>query len=472
MTPYNLDFSKARILVVGDIMLDRYWHGHASRISPEAPVPVMKVNRIEERPGGAGNVALNVAALGAETILLGITGDDEASYLLEEYFHKTKINCKLQRIENFPTITKLRAVSHHQQLIRLDFEESLDHQYTESLLTEYKRFLPNVDAVILSDYGKGTLHHSSLFISLAKEHNVPVFIDPKSLDFSVYQGATVITPNLKEFEAVVGPCHDEDEMTARAQKLLKTHDFAALLVTRGEQGMSLFRQHETPVHIPVHAQEVFDVTGAGDTVIATLATAVAMGINLEEAIFLANAAASVSVSKLGASTVTIPELRRAVHNLHEGGILEEDDLLLAVQDAKAHGEKIVMTNGCFDILHAGHVHYLNEAKKLGDRLIIAVNDDDSVRRLKGPTRPVNTIAKRMAVLAGLSAVDWVVPFSEDTPERLICKVLPDVLVKGGDWKPEQIAGGQCVLDNGGDVKIIEFLEGHSTTSTIDRIKDA
>lgn len=465
------NFTKARVLVIGDIMLDRYWYGDAKRISPEAPVPVMRVTNIEERPGGAGNVALNLASLGAQVTLIGITGNDREADILENFLKAKNIYCHLERASDRPTITKLRVISQHQQLIRLDFEETFQNDHVTHILPIVEKALREVDAVILSDYGKGTLKDSQTFIKLAKKAKVPVYIDPKNLDFSVYQDATILTPNFKEFVAAVGPCADENEITEKAQKLIKKFDLQALLVTRGEHGMSLFQAGKEPLHIPTHAQEVFDVTGAGDTVIATLVASLSVGCDLPRAVKLANIAAGISVSKLGAATVSVPELRRKLNCYHQGGILTEDALAIAVEDAKAFGEKVVMTNGCFDILHAGHVHYLEQAKSLGDRLIVAVNDDASVKKIKGNGRPINPLAHRMEVIAALASVDWVVSFSEDTPERLVCRLLPDVLVKGGDWKPEQIAGSKCVLENGGEVHSLDFVEGHSTTSMISKISE-
>lgn len=466
-----LDFSKARVLVVGDVMLDRYWHGPVSRISPEAPVPVVHVQQSEERPGGAGNVALNIRALGAQVTLLGVVGCDHYATELIERLQAAKINCLMQHLPDSPTITKLRVLSRHQQLIRLDFEERLNSINYQQLAKDFTEQLNQTDIIILSDYGKGTLAHAIDLIKIANEKNIPILVDPKNNDFSVYQGATIITPNMKEFEEVVGHCEHESDITEKGQQLLAKYNFQALLVTRGEKGMTLIRSQQAELHIPSEAKEVYDVSGAGDTVIGTLATAYASGFNLPEAVFLANIAAGIVVGKLGTATTSLPELKQALASNKEltSGVVNEEQLILALAEAHARGERIVMTNGCFDILHAGHVYYLEEAKALGDRLIVAVNDDDSVMRLKGPGRPINSVEKRMAVLAGLASVDWVVPFSEDTPERLICKLLPDILVKGGDYKPEQIAGGKCVIANGGEVKILSFLEGHSTTSVIEKI---
>jgi D-beta-D-heptose 7-phosphate kinase/D-beta-D-heptose 1-phosphate adenosyltransferase len=299
-------------------------------------------------------------------------------------------------------------------------------------------------------------------------------VDPKGADFSLYRGATLITPNLNEFEAVVGPCADEHELVSRGNVLIKDQQLDALLVTRGEHGMTLLRGGEKELHLPTQAREVFDVTGAGDTVISVMAVALGAGASLPDATALANLAAGIVVGKLGTATVSLPELRRTVqeHQNTGSGVVSEEQLVVMVEDARVHGESIVMTNGCFDILHAGHVAYLERAKQQGDRLIVAVNDDNSVRQLKGPGRPVNSCERRMAVLAALGSVDWVVPFSEDTPERLICRLLPDLLVKGGDYKPEDIAGYRCVKDNGGDVRVLGFEDGCSTSDIIDVIRKA
>jgi len=465
------DFSSANVLVVGDVMLDRYWHGPTSRISPEAPVPVVQVRESEERPGGAGNVALNVSALGGQATLVGLVGDDEAGERLGKLMTTMGVHCRLVAQEGKPTITKLRVISRHQQLIRVDFEDSFFGCDDTSVIDAFDLSLAESGAIIVSDYGKGTLQNTQQLIAKARSAGKHVLVDPKGSDFSRYRGATLITPNLSEFEAVVGPCADEAEIVTKGLKLIEEIELEALLVTRGEQGMTLIRSDDEPLHLPTHAREVFDVTGAGDTVISLLAAALAAGQSLEQATALSNLAAGIVVGKLGTATVSVPELQRALHQLDESeqNVVTENQLLELVDIARAHGERIVMTNGCFDILHAGHVTYLNQARRLGDRLIVAVNDDASVKRLKGQSRPVNHLQERMEVLAGLGSVDWVVPFSEDTPERLICSVLPDVLVKGGDYRPEQIAGYDCVKLNGGEVVVLAYREGCSTTRIIESI---
>ncbi|MBF4245805.1 bifunctional D-glycero-beta-D-manno-heptose-7-phosphate kinase/D-glycero-beta-D-manno-heptose 1-phosphate adenylyltransferase HldE [Vibrio anguillarum] len=472
MKPILPDYNDAGVLIIGDVMLDRYWYGPTGRISPEAPVPVVKVENSEERPGGAANVAMNIASLGGHAHIIGLTGVDEPANVLTETLTALKVSCDFVALPNYPTITKLRVLSRGQQLIRLDFEDKFENTDPELILSRMDLALPKVKAVILSDYAKGALEHVQQLIQKARAANVPVFIDPKGADFERYRGATLLTPNMSEFEQVVGKVKTEQELVEKGFALIEQFDLGALLVTRSEHGMTLLQRNQKPFHLPTLAKEVYDVTGAGDTVISVLAASVAAGKPLDEACALANAAAGVVVGKLGTSTVSTIELAEAVHGSKDTdyGVISEQALIDAVKVAQAQGEKVVMTNGCFDILHAGHVSYLNHAAKLGDRLIVAVNTDESVKRLKGPGRPVNTTDRRMAVLAALGAVDWVVPFSEDTPQRLIAAVLPNLLVKGGDYKPEDIAGGEEVIAAGGEVKVLNFEDGCSTTEIIEAIK--
>ncbi|MDE1485867.1 bifunctional D-glycero-beta-D-manno-heptose-7-phosphate kinase/D-glycero-beta-D-manno-heptose 1-phosphate adenylyltransferase HldE [Xenorhabdus bovienii] len=467
------DFHRAGVLVVGDVMLDRYWYGPTSRISPEAPVPVVKVDTIEERPGGAANVAMNIASLGANAHLIGLTGIDDAARALNEKLSSVKVQCNFVAVPTHPTITKLRVLSRNQQLIRLDFEESFQNVDAQPMLEKIQQSLPHVGALVLSDYAKGALSQIQAMIKLANEAYVPVLIDPKGSDFERYRGATLLTPNMSEFEAVVGHCKDDDELVEKGTKLVQDLELKALLITRSERGMSLLRVGQPPLHLPTQAQEVFDVTGAGDTVIGVLATALAAGKPLNEACYLANAAAGVVVGKLGTSTVSPVELENTVRGRAETGfgVMSEAQLKAVVAQARQRGERIVMTNGCFDILHSGHVSYLSNARKLGDRLIVAVNSDASTKRLKGETRPVNPLDQRMIVLSALESVDWVVAFEEDTPQRLIAGVLPDTLVKGGDYTPEEIAGSQEVWAAGGEVMVLNFEDGISTSNIIKAIKN-
>ncbi len=471
MKPHIPLFEPARVLIAGDVMLDRYWLGPSSRISPEAPVPVVKIEEVEERPGGAANVAVNIATLGGQVRVLGVAGADEAASVLETKLRRLGVASDLLRQPGQATITKLRVLSRNQQLLRLDFEDGFPGFEPAALRERFVAHLPDSDVVVLSDYQKGALRGIEDLIGAARSAGKPVLVDPKGCNFGRYRDATLLTPNLAEFETMVGPCRNLEVLVDRGETLRRELELEALLITRGEQGMTLLPAGAKPLHLAARAREVYDVTGAGDTVIATLATGLAAGLDLAAATMLANLAAGIVVGKLGTASVTVSELRRALYEHEEPprGVLDEAQLLQTVADAKAHGETIVMTNGCFDILHAGHVSYLEQAKRLGNRLIVAVNADATVRRLKGANRPVNPLAQRMRVLAGLAAVDWVTPFEEDTPERLICAVQPDYLVKGGDNDPAHIPGNRCVWDAGGQVVVMDYIEGCSTTSTISRI---
>lgn len=469
------DFSTSQVLVVGDVMLDRYWKGASNRISPEAPVPVVKVEEKEDRAGGAANVALNIAALGATCAITGLIGNDEAGEKLRQCLAQAKVSVEMVTVPELPTITKLRVLSRSQQLLRLDFEEGFHKVDQAPILSKVRLLVKNAKVVVCSDYGKGALVSVPRMIEIANEAGVPVLIDPKGTDFEKYRGASLLTPNMSEFEAVVGKVESEDDLVARGLKLISDYGIKALLVTRSENGMTLIRPEHGAITLPTRAKEVYDVTGAGDTVIGTLAASLAAGLDLVAACMVANAAAGVVVGKVGTSVVTPHELKEALaqeDNMDEElkfGVMTKEELLVEVAKAKARGEKVVMTNGCFDILHFGHVSYLKEAREQGDRLIVAVNSDASVQRLKGPTRPINPLAERMGVLAALGAVDWVVPFDEDTPRNLIAAVLPDILVKGGDYKPEDIAGYQEVVDNGGEVKVLCFENGCSTSNVVKKI---
>jgi D-beta-D-heptose 7-phosphate kinase/D-beta-D-heptose 1-phosphate adenosyltransferase len=467
------DFSALNVLVAGDAMLDEYWFGDTGRISPEAPVPIVKTLAAEQRPGGAANVALNLAALGARTTLVSIVGADERGRHLSDVLEQHGVRCRFVRSASVPTVHKLRVLARNQQLIRLDSEESLEAAAAD-LTPLFEKSLAEADVVVLSDYAKGTLARARALIDACKAARVPVLIDPKGADFFRYRGATLLTPNQGEFQAVAGPWQFEEEFLRKGDALRAELDLEALLVTRGERGMALFTRAEPPVVLAAEAREVFDVTGAGDTVIALMGASLGAGLSTEQAAELANLGAGLVVGKIGVATVSRAELRLALHRRGSGGrgAVSPDELKELSAVARARGERIVMTNGCFDILHAGHVAYLEEAKSLGQRLIVAVNDDASVARLKGPTRPVTPLEDRMAVLTGLASVDWVVPFGADTPADLIEALLPDVLVKGGDYTVDQIAGGQAVIRNGGEVRIVSLKEGRSTSALIEALARA
>lgn len=459
------DFSTGSVLVVGDVMLDRYWQGSTERISPEAPVPVVHIRKREERPGGAGNVALNTRTLGMKTHLLALTGLDEESKILQKQLETTEISCYLEGVTDHPTITKLRIISHHQQLIRLDFEEAFTPVQVKTLLPLYEAILNTCNLVILSDYGKGIGVIASQLITIAKKKGKPILVDPKGLNFERYRGATLVTPNLAEFEAIVGPCSQETDLVEKGQKLITEYDLNGLLITRGERGMTLVQRNQSPQHFSTEAKEVFDVTGAGDTVIAVLGASLAAGASLIDAIQWANKAAGIVVGRLGAASVTPAELRQT-----RCKIISEVQLQTLISTAKIQGKKIVMTNGCFDLLHPGHTVYLEQAKMLGDYLLVAVNSDVSVRLLKGQMRPINSLQDRMALLASLGCVDWVVSFEEETPLRLIELLRPDVLAKGGDYQTTQVAGNDTVTAYGGKMVILPYQPGYSSSAVIEKIR--
>ncbi|MGZ5008806.1 MAG: bifunctional D-glycero-beta-D-manno-heptose-7-phosphate kinase/D-glycero-beta-D-manno-heptose 1-phosphate adenylyltransferase HldE [Methylobacter sp.] len=465
------EFAKARIIVIGDVMLDRYWSGQAARISPEAPVPVVRVKTIEDRVGGAGNVALNIAKLGGKVTLLGVVGDDAEGDAIRRLLEVEGVVCDFVVEKEIRSICKLRVMAQHQQLIRIDFEETSLKFDSDALLVKLAEHLPEHNTVVFSDYGKGTLADVSTYITEAKKSGVKVLVDPKGVDYQRYAQADLITPNLSELQAVVGVAENEDNLIERGRGLLKRCQIPTLLLTRGEAGMTLIQDGQV-YSLPAQAKDVFDVTGAGDTVIAVMALGVALDMALYDAMYLANLAGGIVVGKLGTSTVSVQELTRAMHGDRDSqyGIVSEDELARILVGAKAHDERIIMTNGCFDLLHAGHVTYLQQAKALGDRLVVAVNSDASVRQLKGETRPINGLQERMAVLAALACVDWVVSFEEETPERLYCRLLPDVIVKGGDYTSDQVAGGDCVIKAGGEVRILQFVDGQSTTAMIKKAR--
>lgn len=465
-------FDKARVLTLGDAMLDRYWHGNTVRISAEAPVPVIDVKQREDRLGGAANVALNVAALGAGSTLVAVLGLDESAAILKAKLDSAGIQDATLGLADYPTVTKLRLVSHGQQMVRADFEEIRDLP-AAPLMPAFLAAAGNADVVILSDYDKGVISDPQAFIQAARGLQKTVLVDPKYKDFKLYAGATIIKPNRVEFMKAVGAWANEAELVAKCHAMIDALGLQAILVTRDSDGLTLVRKGQPAIHLPARKREVYDLSGAGDTVIATLGTALAAGITLPDAVAMANVAAGIAVSKPGIVSVSGPELRLELARDQDygKGILSEEQLLLAAAEAHARGERIVFTNGCFDILHAGHVDYLTEARQRGDRLVVAINGDASVHRLKGQGRPINTVSRRMAMLAGLSAVDWVVTFEEDTPLKLLEKLRPDVLVKGGDYGIEQVVGGEMVKAYGGEVAVLSLVEDLSTTLLVEKIRN-
>ena len=466
------DMSSGNVTVIGDVMLDRFWSGGSRRISPEAPVPVVNVMSQEDRAGGAGNVAVNLAHLGIDVSLVGLCGEDDHARALRACVEATGVRWNVMPCGG-ETIVKLRVLSRNQQLLRMDFESPLA-SYGNDLFVGYARqHLADADLVVFSDYAKGSLSMVDRLLEVCREMGKPTLVDPKGLDFERYRGATVLTPNLAELEAIVGPCNDETALLEKTETLRVSLDVQAILVTRSEAGMTLIQAGSPPQHLAASAREVYDVTGAGDTVIAVMAGCLSAGLPLSESARFANQAAGIVVAKLGTASVTPAELGAIPTSeprpSNKTGVMSESDLLVEIEQAKLTGQRVVMTNGCFDLLHPGHVSYLQQASAQGDLLVVAVNDDDSVRRLKGSSRPVNPTADRMAILAALACVEFVVPFSEDTPARLIEAVAPDVLVKGGDYKVEEIAGHESVLARGGRVITLDFVEGHSTSGMLARL---
>ena len=463
-----------RLLVVGDVMLDKYVWGEVGRISPEAPVPVVRMTHQTQQPGGAANVAMNLARLGARAVVVGFAGEDEDGRLLAACLESDGIRAKFVACEGFPTITKQRILSGQQQMLRLDAEKvgTRAKGDTERLTAAVLEALPGCDAVVLSDYAKGVLTPEvcAAVIEAARARGIPVLVDPKSADFTRYRGATTICPNMGELAAAVRvDSHDLSAMLDAAEELVQRLDLEFLTATLGEKGIALVRPGSRML-APAVARQVFDVSGAGDTVIAVLALCLASGLKPETAVGLANIAAGIVVGKVGTVPVEKYELLAAlapqIALYAEDKVVTREELVQRVALWKANGERVVFTNGCFDLLHVGHITLLEQARRFGDRLIVAINSDASVSGLKGPTRPIVRETERARVLAALAAVDAVVVFGEATPLELICAARPDVIVKGGDYVPDTVVGANEVKSWGGQVKIVPTVQGFSTTGLI------
>ncbi len=462
---------KGKILVIGDIILDEYLKGSVSRVSPEAPVSVLKPEDRELRLGGASNVAANVKSLGSRVELLGVVGRDETGKELRSLLKDASIKSSLASSDK-TTIHKLRLLAGQQQLLRLDIEQTFDWKEWRSTKKSFSKKLKDFGAVIVSDYGKGTLQDVPFIIQQAKKRDIRVFIDPKGNNFNKYKGAYIITPNYLEFSTEVGGVKNEQELNSKASNMIKKLSLQGLLITRGQEGMTLFKKERGKVNrsdFPTEARDVFDVSGAGDTVIASLAAAQSSGMTLEDSVKLANAAAGIVVGKSGTASPSLAELSISLNS--GDSVLSKAQIKDLVKEAKKDSKKIVFTNGCFDLLHVGHITYLEEAEQLGDRLVVALNSDSSVRKLKGSKRPINKLKDRAKQIAALDSVDWVTSFSEDTPLKLIKELEPDVLVKGKDYKVKNITGSKEVLSKGGQVKTIKLIKGVSTSNLIKKIKD-
>ena len=473
-------FANATVLVLGDVMLDRYVHGEVRRISPEAPIPVLRAQGRRSVLGGAANVAQNVSALGARAQIVGVVGLDEAGAEIGRTLATTpEITACLVATPIRPTTVKTRFVSGSHQLLRLDEEETapIDETTEARLIAEFEIALARADVVVLSDYAKGVLTDRVLarVIALARAARKPVIADPKRAEFSGYRGVDVLTPNEQEAARAAGVACDDDEGAVLAgERALAQAEAGAVLVTRSAKGLTLVRRGGTPLHVPTRAQAVADVSGAGDTMIAAFAIGLACGAKLPDAAMLANIAAGISVGKPGTATVSHGELAAG---LHRRELLALDDKILEVEEARALREawrhaklRVGFTNGCFDLVHPGHVRLLGKARAMCDRLIVGLNSDASVKRLKGPERPVQQEMARATVMAAIGAVDLVVLFEEDTPEELIHALRPDLLLKGADYTIDQVVGSEFVRSYGGEVRLIPLETGHSTSSIVRRMK--
>jgi D-beta-D-heptose 7-phosphate kinase/D-beta-D-heptose 1-phosphate adenosyltransferase len=475
--------TRQTVLCVGDLMLDEFVYGEVSRISPEAPAPVIAVQRSETDIGGAGNVARNIVSLGARCIFVGLVGEDEAGARLEaELGRESLIESVLVRDPTRPTTRKVRFVSEHfsTHMLRADWESTAPASVAteQKLIDAILPLLPRADIVLLSDYAKGVLTARVLrnVIDAARKLCKRVIVDPKSPNLAIYRGATLLKPNRKEFaEATRSRLDTEQSIADGAQEIMQLADCEAVLVTQSEHGMTLVPRHGDVIHVPGLPVRVRDVSGAGDTVAAVVAVTLAAGADWEAALRMANAAAAVAVSKQGAAVVSSAELRRKI--LPHAFLAAEEKIVGSAGELEAQlvawrkqDLRIGFTNGCFDILHPGHVKLLTAARATCDRLIVGLNSDASVKRLKGADRPVQNERARSEVLAALEAVDLVVLFEEDTPLNLITRIKPGVLVKGADYTREQVVGHEIVEAHGGEVRLVEILQGFSTTSLVERAR--
>jgi len=471
-------FSDATVLVLGDLMLDRFVYGSVERISPEAPIPVMSVIRSVDVPGGAANVARNIAVMGAKVILLGVVGEDDSADLLATQLGRfPAIDPHFSRDRARPTTTKVRYVAERQQVLRVDSESraALSARVAQELLSAYRELILRADVVVLSDYAKGVLsdHVTREAIALARSAQKPTVVDPKSDDFEKYRGATILTPNHHELQkATRQECGTDEQVVAGARRSLDAGICEIVVVTRGKNGMTVVRNDGKIAHLRTTAREVFDVSGAGDTAVAALSIGLAGTAEITDVVRIANLAAGIVVEKPGTADVTLGELLASVEQQSESASKEKTfalrEISAVVSRWREKGLKIAFANGCFDILHPGHVSLLEAARQTADKLIVGLNSDSSVRRLKGTGRPVQNEVSRAMVLSSLKSVDAVVIFTEDTPLELIKQLAPDVLIKGADYTVEKVVGADFVISHGGRVVLVDIVPGHSTTSTIQK----
>lgn len=471
--------ANAHVLVVGDLMLDRFVSGTVDRISPEAPIPVFQIKDQRPMPGGAGNVAANVVALGGKATLIGVTGDDEAGRVLAELLgNQTQLVARTVVDADRPTSVKTRYVAQGQQVLRADSEErhAIDDEVAAHLMQMVDAALPDVGALVLSDYGKGVLTPDLLnhIIAKAAARNIPVVVDPHGRDFARYKQASYVSPNRAELaEASGAPADTTAHILTAAQQVMDRSGVAAMLVTRSEDGMSLIPHDGSVTHFSAEAREVYDVSGAGDTVVAAFAAALSVGTTPTDAAALANTAAGIVVTKAGTATVSASEL---IAHTHEAGLKASDAKVRPLDEAlrivagwRERGLRVGFTNGAFDLLHPGHIASLSQAKSHCDRLVVALNSDASVRGLKGPSRPIQNETARAMVMGAMGQVDLVIVFDDETPLALISAIRPDVLVKGGDYSLDQVVGADVVQAYGGTVLLADYVDGHSTTRTVSRM---
>ena len=470
-------FSQQKILVMGDLILDEYLWGEVGRISPEAPVQVVDVRKEFLTLGGAGNVVANLISLGGQVQVCSVVGQDSNGDALLDKFNRLGLSTEgIFTVPNRPTTKKSRILAANQQVLRIDREtrQPIDTLWGEKIINYLTQGKEEYAAIILSDYQKGVLTENVLkkIIDLARSYEKPVFIDPKGVSFQKYHRANYITPNRKETARATGiALHTEKQIHEAGKKLLKELALDGVIITRGQEGISVFQRDQQPVNLPTQVKEVFDVSGAGDTVIASLTLGYLAGLPLDEAAELANLAAGVVVGKVGTATTTTAEILAYGYNRSplKQKMKTLPELLDILSRHRLQGQQIVFTNGCFDLLHVGHIKLLQEAKNLGDILIVAINADASVKRLKGPGRPCMTQNERAQVLSALNCVDYVIIFPEDTPKKLIGNLQPDVLVKGADYQKNQVVGRQMVENYGGSVKLVDLEENISTSNLIAKI---
>lgn len=477
MSSAKLFDPEARILVLGDVMLDGYASGGVERISPEAPVPVLRHLSHHEVPGGGANVAINIATLGGRPCLIGLAGEDDEGRRLDALLRSAGVETRLVIAPNRPTTFKLRILAGNHQMLRIDKEEvgPPSTEMEEALIRTALEALPQMRALVLSDYRKGCLTDRvlSTVIAEANLRDVPVFVDPKRSDFSAYAGANFITPNRGELKSATGIACEDDLACEEAAAVARSVSGAAILLTRSEQGMSFFPVEGETISLPTEAQEVFDVSGAGDTVIASFAFGIVSGMSIPQALRAANCAAGIVISRAGTATTTEAEVAAALDRAHllsrqEDKVLSWDEARRLRRVWRTENQMVGFTNGCFDLLHPGHIALLREAARNCDRLIVGLNSDASVRRLKGDSRPIQSEEARAEVMAAITHADAVVIFDEDTPYELIAALEPDVLIKGADYEEHQIIGAELVKSRGGSIVRVELKRGHSTTSLVAR----